>query len=891
MMMQKIGCLLLALVSALGVFGQAGSAQVAFEASRFEEARRLFAQAAQVGEDPAMRIFCLTKVAQCHARLGQFGQATAQLRQLKTLDTLSPANRAALENVSGEIALQMGLYDQAIGAFEQAQQWLTDADVALRAECQTNLGLAHWQMGNQQLAVSYLMQALEARKSLGKPRFIAKALNNLGLIFSEQDPPLAMQHYAFALEIFQQEVGTSHPDYVLTLNNLAIVQSKSGNHKQALKTYQIVLSDWQNIYGEEHPNVAFTLNNLAKAFIAEKELAKALFFQRKAISIYQNVYGKKHPDLSAAYYQLAGIYQLQQQYDSALVTIQASILANTLDDEGKTLEDNPADTVRSFRALLLVSALQRKARIYQERHDQKSLRGSDLRIALRTLERCGEHIARLRQRLVKKSDRIALGHIAAQVYEEGILLALTLADYSLTNKQTYLQKAFAFGEKSKAAVLLASIADAKAKTFAGLPDSVLAEEQQIQGQIAALEQLIAEKPDNEQARGQLLRLEVRYQQFVAGLEEDFPQYYALKYAVEVASVEEIQAQIPADTQLRSYVIGAQTGRLFIFELTRDQLKVRNEPLPDDFDRMITGFRNAIIHQIKPIYLLNARKLYRVLFPNKPARHITRLQIIPDGRLSMVPFEALLSKRPKADMAYADLPYLVKDYACAYGFSATLLALSRPSVSDANEAVLIAPVDFGQYTSQRGAGLAPLYGSAIECQRIARLMHKRQIKVRLLTQSAATESAFKSAQVQRARYVHLATHGVVNEEEPRLSEIFLHQDAAEDGDVFTGEIYGMRFQADLLVISACQTGLGKVSRGEGIIGLSRAFVFAGVNNLTVSYWQVADFSTAQLMEQFYRAQASEDEGYAQALQAAKSHLISKEETAPPFFWAAFVLIGR
>jgi CHAT domain-containing protein len=145
---------------------------------------------------------------------------------------------------------------------------------------------------------------------------------------------------------------------------------------------------------------------------------------------------------------------------------------------------------------------------------------------------------------------------------------------------------------------------------------------------------------------------------------------------------------------------------------------------------------------------------------------------------------------------------------------------------------------------------------------------------------------------------LATHGIVDEENPQLSQIFLNptsQNMAqkEDGNLFAGEIYNLRCNADLITLSACQTGLGQISKGEGIIGLTRALLYAGAKNVNVSLWSVPDQSTSQLMQNFYEefiGNEFQKEGYAKSLQKAKLKLIQNPEWAEPYFWGAFVLIG-
>ena len=156
---------------------------------------------------------------------------------------------------------------------------------------------------------------------------------------------------------------------------------------------------------------------------------------------------------------------------------------------------------------------------------------------------------------------------------------------------------------------------------------------------------------------------------------------------------------------------------------------------------------------------------------------------------------------------------------------------------------------------------------------------------------ASEANFKNENLSNYRFVHFATHGQVNESEPALSRIFLTPNEDQDGSLYTGEIYNLNINADLVTLSACETGLGKVAKGEGIVGLSRALQYAGANNIIVSLWQVADASTAQMMIEFYKYNLNNDHhGYNSALRQAKLQLLNSEQYSRPYFWAPFILVG-
>ena len=186
----------------------------------------------------------------------------------------------------------------------------------------------------------------------------------------------------------------------------------------------------------------------------------------------------------------------------------------------------------------------------------------------------------------------------------------------------------------------------------------------------------------------------------------------------------------------------------------------------------------------------------------------------------------------------------------------------------------------------------LPGTESEVKAISQLFSSKNFKSTVLTRQDADEKKIKDGTLKNFSYLHFATHGIVDETNPDLSRIYLHTTSeSEDGNLYSGEIYNMDLNANLVTLSACQTGLGKISKGEGVIGLSRALVYAGSKNIIVSFWSVADQSTESLMKIFYREVLnSPPQNFSHSLREAKLHLINDSKYSSPYFWAPFILIG-
>jgi CHAT domain-containing protein len=291
----------------------------------------------------------------------------------------------------------------------------------------------------------------------------------------------------------------------------------------------------------------------------------------------------------------------------------------------------------------------------------------------------------------------------------------------------------------------------------------------------------------------------------------------------------------------------------------------------------------------------------------------RLIIVPSGILHYLPFEALLTKgeeRALPTTTPAQLPYLLRDYAISYVPSAAVLASlrNRPAKSTVAKSFLaFADPVYGDLT-ESPAGLTPsnlsdafgdqrpwrlgrLIESRREVEQISAFFPKDQVSL-LLREQASEENAKTAGRFNQFRFVHFATHGLLNEEKPSHSGLILNLDGtpqSEDGLLQAYEIFNLKLNADLVVLSGCETGLGKEVKGEGLVGLTHAFFYAGTPSLVVSLWKVQDRSTADLMVNLYR-EIGRTQTKSEALRQAKLKLIQQGRYADPYYWAPFVLTG-
>ena len=883
-----------------------------FDEGNYEGAIDYYEDAAALFKDSNKDyyIHCVNKIADCQVREGRLDEALELTESM--LKASNTAQKAELWTTIGLINLNKGRYDIALDYFNKAldyykkQEKKTEED----AYCYNNLALTYWTTGNNQLALEHMNEALDIRKELykGKHPLVAASYNNLGLVYSDLDPKKAMENYREALDIYNDLYKGAHPAIANTYNNIGIIQRKQEDYNNSLVSFRQCLNIRTKLFGAQHANVGFAYSSIGQTYYDIGKYDSALVYQQKALTIYATALGNKHPEVANTYNLIGSALEQQKKYDLALANFQKALCANSPDFNDSIITNNPSID-NFYNANLLLVSLLLKARALENRHYGKTLKLDDLKQSLATLELCDSLIQKIRQLRTSKADKILLGKTASEIYEDAVSVSVALSEATL-KKKYYVEKAFVFSEKNKASVLQEAIADAEAKSFAGIPAGLLEDEKELKSEITYYEQKLAEGPSKEKEknyREKLFTTNRKYEAFVKGLEKKYPSYFNLKYNQQEIMVDSIRKALNKETILLSYFIADGRKKLFTFVLTYNTLKVYEQSKDDFFDKDVKAYRNAITHQIDEAYFNYSRVLYKKLVPMEPftinsfkkfapkALRLTtknKLVIIPEGSLGSMPFEALLTKKVKEENKgnFTKLPYLVNDYSISYDYSASLFlqAYKESNAYKQKASVLLcAPVTFSASLK-----LNPLQGSEMEVKSIDSLFNKNGDEAKVYLNKKATEEVVKSPEIKKYKYLHFATHGIVNEEMPELSEIYLWPKDDEDGNLYSGEIYNLNINADLVTLSACQTGLGKVTKGEGIIGLTRALLYAGSNNLLVSLWSVADRSTSDLMINFYSNLLKNKSGdYAAALRESKLKLISDNRFAQPYYWAPFILIGK
>lgn len=862
--------------------------------SHYEEVIKLVD--ATKASDATTEILISNKKVEALIHLGKFDEAEKLLKELQTkIQAIkSPGIVTQITQTNlGFLYLNQGRNDLAIEALTSAANALRQGGNNLEtAQALTYLGTAFLNIGKYVQAEEQQLMALSLRKD-NLPEIhelIAASYNDLGLVYSLIDLDKALDNYEKATMIYEKLHGKEHPKFAIANTNLGVAYLTLELYGDAVNYFETALKIWEKNYPQAHPSKAFVLRYLGQTYSKMGNVTTALEYYEKSLSMYQESEGKKHPDVAYMYTLLGNVHKSQDKFDEALREYQLSLIANVSDFNSENERINPSSK-NFYNGNTLLYSLMSKAQALEARYLGKTLKVSDLTLGLVTLQVCDTLIDKLRQQTTNEADKISLGTIANEIYANGVRIASLLSEVSFKDRAKFREQSFYFAEKSKSAVLQEAISDANAKSFANIPAELLEEEKSLKSAMALVTQKLAQKPSEEEEkylRETSFHLTQGYLEFTQMLEKKFPEYYDLKFNSSSPSILQLQNKIDEKTALISYFIDEDNNRLYTYLITKKRFTLTDQPLPEAYDKYLSGFRNSMYFQEREAFVLTSRNLYKLLIPKSISTSIESLVLLPSGRMSIIPFEALLTKAIKdPNTPFDQMPYLIKNFNIRYEFSAGLLLQKKSSAQSIVSAKLLAPVNFPE-----NGNLSNLPGTEKEVHEIQDLFKSKKIPCDVLTQNNANETAIKDETLKDFSLLHFATHGIVDEDNPELSCVFLRSDSeSEDGNLYSGEIYNLHLNANLVTLSACQTGLGKISKGEGVIGLSRALVYAGARNIIVSFWSVADESTSELMTNFYQTLLQKQNvSFSEGLRESKLELIRKGKYAAPYYWAPFILIG-
>ena len=888
-----------------------------------------------------------TALGNIHWRTGQYDQAlTFHERALSIRKTALGDQHLEVADsyyYIGNLYREKGYYDRALATHQKA------LNIHLNSHGEKNILAAnvynaiagdYWRKSDYENASAFLRKAISIWQAVLDERHpnLGSGYTNLAVLHDQLGKyDEAVEFFNKSLSIRLATIGKANFQTSITYGNLATTYFHKGEFDRAIELQNEALATALASIGEKHPWVGKIYHNLGNCYWKKGNHDRALSYYNKALATWRPLLGEKHFHFGEVYNDLALLNADKRDYDGAMENLRKAIDANIIGfTYADAYADPPLQNLVSEEVFLM--SLQHKAEILKKRFSAPSHDLRDLRASVSTYQLACRLMDQMRNGYKTEGSKLVLARNYFGVYDQAIRGALHL--YAMTGSRPDQENAFWFIEKSKGGILLEALSEVEAKQFTGLPDSLLEKERQLRIDLAFYEKgLIEEQLKHQGAdsakiviwQNKLFDLKQAYDALLQEFEKEHPDYYNLKYQVKTISAAEVQQQLLDDnTTLVEYFTGADS--IFIFAITPDHFTVKTSARDSLLERQITQLRQGIIKQDFSLYAQSALRLYQTLLaPIAENIRDKNLIIAPDGALSAIPFEALLTEQVVNGelQDYMKLPYLINAHAVCCAYSATLLQQeqSRKNRATKHDYLAFAPVfaeglpagtrggdfftenfamDSSQTAATATAAATRLRGYLPSTKKeVADILHQFENryglfdrwfgnKARVYLEREAKEQNLKLAGLGDYRYLHFATHGLVNEKNPKLSGLLLAQEdstSKEDGILHLGEIYNLNLNADLVVLSACETGLGQVAKGEGIIGLTRGFLYAGAANLLVSLWQVSDVTTADLMVDFYDKMLA-GSSKPEALREAKLQMIRRHaEYAKPYYWAPFILVGK
>ncbi len=890
----------------------------------------------QFDKNHSIVIYCLNDVGIIYLETGYYDDAITYFKESYLVTTeLSTKYHRQLASTCNNLGLayfHKGDYDNALIFYNECQEidqiYLTD-NYSNEAHTFDNIGVVYNRMGDFDNALDYHKKALSIRIKLfgAIHEDISDSYVNIGELMEEMHKyEEALEYFKKALTIDLQTRGETHPKTAMTYNNIGNVFDNKGEYENAIKFLKKSLNIKLETLEKDHPLIADSYHNLAVVYENKKEFYTAIEYYQNALEKRLTSLGKEHPDVSEVLFNFGELYSKLNNIKMSLYYYQKAIITLVNDFDNSNYYCNPP--LKNIKnAKYLLRTLKLKAEALKKLFNEKTQSLKDIKMSLSTYQLASQLIDTIRYNYNWEGSKLMLGERTFEIFEEAIQAVLTIN--KIAGNVEYKTIAFILAEKSKSEVLAQSFQESRAKKFAGIPDGLLEKENDLKIDLTFYETEI--QKEKLKIEGQdsiklmdfedrLFNIKREYESLVEQLERSFPKYYKIKYKTETASVSDVQNALDNETALLEYFMGDSS--VYVFTITNNDFDVVTIKKDSTFDKklqsLLTSFK-SVTSQSE--YLTNASELYNILI--KPVKQNIsdkkKWIIIPDGELSLLPFEALLTKHISSEEPtdFRKLHYLINQHQISYHYSATLYLkslASKPTESYAYDFAGFAPVfnkennaiaanenvlfsmnslkELWKIITRDGKNLDELKYSESEVNEISIMFpgNRRQVYVH----HDASEENFKD-KINNTKYVHVATHGLVHNENPKLSNLAFSQplDSVYDGDdgfLYSGETYNLDMNADLLVLSACQTGTGKIARGEGLMALTRGFLYSGANNIIASLWKVYDEHTGKMMIELYQ-QILSDKSYSTALREAKLKMISDEATARPQSWASFVLIGK
>ena len=773
-------------------------------------------------------------------------------------------------------------------------------------------------------------EALRIAKNIRYRLEEGRCLNNIGIFYWKTNK------YSKALACFKealmitQEADQTGIDKSACLHNLGVVYRDIGDYDKSLWHLREALNIDTSL--ENELNISSDLNNIGeiariKAGILDdrKLFFEALHYYSKSLEL-----SNKIKDITLSLYVLNNIglvYERLGDYSISLEYLDLALkkskkfsayneLCNICNNIGHVYLDleNPEEAQRYYQQALEVASLADRNDFLWETYfglGQCLEHEKQFRLALTYYRMAVDAIDAIRSGLALDDQKAGFARDKTKVYESLLNLLYKLMLEESLGKHD--ESIFQVVEKSKARAFMESLQEAESESQTEADPSLKKSQDEISKRISKTISRLARAALSDETRLELLqRLETEEDEYfylLNKIKSDRSEKKSLS-SLDVISLESVQRDVlDLKTAILEFFLGEKQSCAFL--ITKNDFVIKVLPSRKTIEDSLKAYLKMISTPPSGKFrgMLAAKRLYKdILFPFEEYFYssIEHLVIIPDGILYYLPFETLI---PDQREVTADSEYLIESHKISYvpsasslaflidrgetrKYSRLLLAMGNPvysfQLSSTKKNLKIYEEALREVYLNKGFDLSPLPFSKKEVKQISRYFPKGKIDV--YTGAEAREEVVKNTSLTDYQIVHFACHGLLDEKAPSRSALVLTIDdnIEEDGFLQVREIHNLKLNANLVVLSACQTGRGRLENGEGIFGLPRVFFYAGAQSTISTLWKVNDKSTADFMRYFYQFLKMQNDK-ANSLRLAKIRMI-RSEFSHPFFWAAFILNG-
>jgi len=876
----------------------------------------------------------LTNLGEAHYDLSNMNTALDHLsRSVKLWEALGDtAGQAESLRYLGYLFTDLSEPSEALGYHQRALTLLrTIGDLRGEAQVTNAIGLAYYLLGEREKAIECYSGAERIFRNTGDRRGLITALNGRGAVYAAIGSERALECHSEALQL-STEVGDLQGQ-IVALRYLGNVYRSLGDAGQSLGDEQTARRYYDQAI-ERHREAlklsrvlndrrveAYTLQDLAGLHDSLGESAEALRLYGQALILSGRSSDRRGQ--AASLNGLGSICAALGQTERAAAYFRRAL----------TLTRSAKDRARESLALFHLARLERD--------------GRNLAEARRLIEAAIQIMETLRTKVTSQDYRAAYFASARNYYETYIDVLMRLHE---NNPQAgFAAAAFQASEQARARSLLELMREANLDIREGVDPSLLERERKLEETLnAKAERRARLVTSNYSAEAQAIRKEIdqlttEYDEVKAQIKSRSPRYAAITHP-QPLSLKEIQEQVlDGDSVLLEYMLGDE--RSYLWLVTRDEMTSFELPPRAQIEAAARKFRELLTvnqplsnetfdqHQVR-ITEANAQlhetatSLGNLLIGPAAGRVGTkRLIIVPDGALQYIPFQALMVPATTFDASNSGglVPLLVnheivyEPSASALAFVLTDSAQRKPAPNSI--AVFANPVfeaDDPRVKPENRVGTQATDSSQkLEVKQAFRDLGLGEGRIPALPASREEAEAIMSVapwgtglkamdfeanratimkpELAQYRFVHFATHGFVDYQHPELSGLVLslvdERGQTQDGFLRLHDIYNLKLSANLVVLSACNTGLGKEVKGEGLIGLTRGFMYAGASGVAASLWKVDDDATAELMKGFYEGMFRKGLTPAAAMRESQLAMRRQKRWHAPYYWAAFTIQGR